>query len=61
MIIRKTYADLMQPLTDEQRAELEALKDIEPEPDDENPAQTPEQLAKFRRVSDAARTKKDTA
>ncbi len=59
MIVKKTYADLVAPLTDEERAELEALKDSEPEPDEDCPAQTAEQLKQFRRVADEYRNEKN--
>lgn len=59
MIVTKTYEDVIAPLTDEERAEIEALRDREPEPDEENPAQTPEQLKQFRRVADEYRADKN--
>lgn len=52
MITSITYEELKNtPLTDEEKAELRALRDREPEPDDENPDITPEQIAEFKRVA----------
>ena len=52
MIVRTTLTEIMsKPLTDEQKAELQALMDIEPEPDDENPEITAEQIAEFKRIA----------
>ena len=59
MIVRKTYADATAPLTDEELAEIEALKSIEPEPDEDCPAQTEEQLKQFKRVADEYRNEKN--
>ena len=43
--------DVSAPLTPEQREMLEKLKDREPEPDEDCPELTPEQIAQFKRVS----------
>ena len=52
MIVKTTLDEVMsKPLTDEQIKMLEALKDIEPEPDDECPEITPEQFAEFKKLS----------
>jgi len=52
MITSMTFEEIRNtPLTEEQKAELRALRDREPEPDDENPEITAEQIAEFKRVA----------
>ena len=58
MRIKKTFDELSAPLTAKERKELEALKDISPEPDEDNPAQTAEQLREFRRIAEENRAGK---
>ncbi len=52
MIIKKNYADMMMPLTDEERAELEALKDTEPVPDEDCPAYSLEELREMKKITE---------
>ena len=52
MTIRKTYAEMMEPLTDEEREEIEALKDIEPRPDEDSPAYSLEELREMKRITE---------
>ena len=59
MIVRTTLDEIMsKPLTEEQLKMLEALKDIEPEPDDECPEITEEQFAEFKRISSDRRAER---
>lgn len=52
MITSMTFEEIRNtPLTEEQKAELRALRDREPEPDDESPEITAEQIAEFKRVA----------
>ncbi len=57
MTIRKTFAEINKPLTPEQIAELEALRDIEPEPDEDAPELTAEQIEEIRAERRAERNK----
>ena len=59
MIIKKTYADVIAPLTDEERAELEALKDIEPEPDEDSPAYSLEELREMKKITEERRAERN--
>ncbi|MBQ3841496.1 MAG: BrnA antitoxin family protein [Ruminiclostridium sp.] len=59
MIIRKTYADMMKPLTDEELAEIEALKDIEPEPDEDSPAYSLEELREMKRITEERKAERN--
>ena len=59
MIVKTTLSEVMsKPLTEEQIRMLEALKDREPEPDEDCPEITPEQFAEFRRVSAGRRAER---
>ena len=49
MIIRK---EIKNTISEKQMAMLEALKDREPEPDEDCPELTDEKLSQFRRVSE---------
>lgn len=52
MITSITFEEIKNtPLTEEQKAELRALRDREPEPDDENPEITAAQIAEFKRIA----------
>ena len=59
MIIRKTSEDLKKPLTKEQIAELESLKDIEPTPDEDCPAYSLEELKEMKRLADERRAEQN--
>lgn len=52
MIIRK---EIKNTISEEQMAMLEALKDREPEPDEDCPELTDEELSQFRRISEIKR------
>ena len=58
MITSITFDEIKNtPLTEEQRAELKALQDREPEPDDENPEISSEQIAEFKRIAAERKSK----
>mgnify|MGYP007069879611 FL=1 len=58
MITSITFEEIKNtPLTEEQRAELKALQDREPEPDDENPEISSEQIAEFKRIAAERKSK----
>ena len=54
MIIRKDI-DFSEGLTPEQIQMLEALKDVTPEPDEDSPAFTKEELVHFKKMADQKR------
>ena len=56
MIVRTTLKEVMsRPLTEEQTAQLKALEDIEPVPDEDCPAYSYEELKEMKRRTDERR------
>lgn len=49
----------MKPLTDEELAEIEALKDIEPEPDEDSPAYSLEELREMKRITEERKAERN--
>ena len=60
MIITKTFEEIINtPLTEEQKAELKALKDRPVTPDEDCPELTPEQIAEFKKAAEERRARKN--
>ena len=60
MIVRTILNEVMsKPLTEEQLKMLEALKDIEPEPDDDCPAYSYEELKEMKKLADERRAERN--
>ena len=49
----------MEPLTDEEHAEIEALKDIEPRPDEDSPAYSLEELREMKRITEERKAERN--
>ena len=59
MIVRRSYEEMKAPLTKEQIAELEALKDIEPVPDEDSPEYSFEEMKRLIQVAKEKRAEQN--
>ena len=59
MIVRRSYEEMKAPLTKEQIAELEALKDIEPVPDEDSPEYSYEEMKRLIQVAKEKRAEQN--
>ena len=60
MTVTKTFGEIINtPLTEEQKEELRALKDREPEPDEDCPELTPKQIEEFKRIAAERRAERN--